>query len=73
MLGVIQHDMMLFDHGMPPGPTQSPRADINIEYQAHSRMAAESAKLAAALQAANRSYAHDYPVTIGGERERDAR
>jgi hypothetical protein len=64
-LGVIQHDMMLFDHGMPPGPKQSPRADINIEYQEDSRMAAESAKLAAALQAANRSYAQDYPATIG--------
>ena len=23
-LGVIQHDMMMFDHGMPPGPKQSP-------------------------------------------------
>ena len=64
-LGVIQHDMMMFDHGMPPGPKQSPDADINIEYQAESRMAAESAKLAAALQTANRSYAQDYPVTIG--------
>ncbi len=64
-LGVIQHDMMMFDHGMPPGPKPSPNADINIEYQAESRMAAESAKLAAALQAANRSHAQDYPATIG--------
>ena len=64
-LGVIQHDMMMYDHGMPPGPRQSPRADINIEYQENSRMAAESAKLAAALQAGNRSQAHEYPVTIG--------
>ena len=53
-LGVIQHDMMMFDHGMPPGPKQSPNADIDIEYQRNSRMAADSAKLAAALQAANR-------------------
>src|SRR5579863_8362664 len=52
-LGVIQHDMMMFDHGMPPGPKQSPNADINIEYQEASKMAAESAKLAAALKAAN--------------------
>jgi hypothetical protein len=65
LLGVIQHDMMLFDHGMPPGPKQSPGADINIEYQENSGMAAESAKLAAALQAANRSYAREYPATIG--------
>jgi hypothetical protein len=64
-LGVIQHDMMMFDHGMPPGPKQSPNADIDIEYQKNSRMAADSAKLAAALQASNRSYARDYPVTIG--------
>src|SRR6266850_5438285 len=63
-LGIIQHDMMLFDHGMPPGPKQTPNADINIDYQRDSRMAAESAKLAAALQAANRSHAR-YPATIG--------
>jgi len=64
-LGIIQHDMMMFDHGMPPGPKQSGNADINVEYQQNSKMAAESAKLAAALQASNRSYAQDFPVTIG--------
>jgi hypothetical protein len=64
-LGVIQHDMMMYDHGMPPGPKQSPNADINIEYQKESRMAAESAKLAVALQAANRTHGQDYPATIG--------
>jgi hypothetical protein len=65
LLGIIQHDMMMFDHGIPPGPKQSPGTDINIEYQQNSSMASESAKLAAALQAANRSYARDYPATIG--------
>jgi len=64
-LGVIQHDMMMFDHGMPPGQKQSPDADLNIEYQKNSKMAADSEKLAAALQAANRSYAQNYPATIG--------
>src|SRR5579864_7638756 len=64
-LGVIQHDMMMYDHGMPPGPKQSSNADINIEYQERSRMAAESEKLAAALQAANRTHGQDYPATIG--------
>jgi hypothetical protein len=64
-LGVIQHDMMMFDHGMPPGPKQGPKADINIDYQQNSRMAAESAQLAAVFQAANRSYAQDYPATVG--------
>jgi len=64
-LGVIQHDMMMFDHGMPPGPKQIPNADINIEYQQNSKMAAASAKLAAALKAANPSDGQHYPVTIG--------
>jgi Peptidase family M28 len=63
-LGVIQHDMMMYDHGMPPGPKQSANADINIEYQRNSRMADDSAKLAGLLQASNRSHAQ-YPATIG--------
>ena len=64
-LGIIQHDMMMFDHGMPPGPKQSPNADVNIEYQANSQVAGDSEKLASALQAANRSYARTYPARIG--------
>jgi hypothetical protein len=64
-LGVIQHDMMMYDHGMPPGPKQSPKADINVEYQMNSKMAADSAKLATALEASNRVNAQNYRVTIG--------
>jgi len=63
-LGIIQHDMMMYDHGMPPGPKQAANADINIEYQMNSKMAAASEKLAAALHASNRTYAK-YPATIG--------
>ena len=63
-LGVIQHDMMMYDHGMPPGPKQSSNADINIEYQMNSTMAAASEKLAQALYASNRTFAK-YPATIG--------
>jgi hypothetical protein len=63
-LGVIQHDMMMYDHGLPPGPNQSPTADINIEYQKDSTVAAGSARLAEALQASNKLYAK-YPATIG--------
>jgi len=66
-LGVIQHDMMMFDHGMPPGPKQSPNADIDIEYQRNSRRAADSEKLAAALHAASRTHARNYPATIGAD------
>ena len=64
-LGLIQFDMMMFDHGTPPGPEQSPNADINIEYQENSKMAAESAKLAAVLKAANQPPDQEYPATIG--------
>ena len=69
-LGVIQHDMMLFDHGMPgkdglPGREQRAEADVNIEFQANSKMAAESATLAWAVQAANEKYATEYPAVVG--------
>ena len=65
-LGVIQHDMVLFDHGLPPRRDQGPDADLNIEYQIESAVAAESATLASHLQAANRDYA-DYPASIGSD------
>ena len=69
-LGVIQHDMMLFDHGMPgpdgkPGPDQRPEADVNIEFQMTSKMAAESQRLAWLLKSANEKYATDYPAAVG--------
>ena len=69
-LGMIQHDMMLFDHGMP-GPDgklpaeQRPEADVNVEFQMNSKMAAESQKLAWLLKAANQRYATDYPASVG--------
>jgi Peptidase family M28 len=69
-LGMIQHDMMLFDHGMPRAdgtisPEQRPEADVNIEFQSNSRMAADSQKLAWFLHAANAEYATDYPAQVG--------
>jgi len=69
-LGMIQHDMMLFDHGMPRvdgslGPVQRPEADVNIEFQGDSKFAAASRDLAFALQEANEKYATDYPANIG--------
>src|SRR6266403_6013169 len=64
-LGMIQHDIMLFDHGMPlAGGTipkeQRPEADVNIEFQVNSKMAAESQTLAAIFEVANQKYATDY-------------
>jgi len=69
-LGMIQHDMMLFDHGAPRAdgtiaPEQRPEADVNIEFQSSSKMAAQSQALAWALHAANEKYASDYPATVG--------
>jgi len=69
-LGMIQHDMMMFDHGMPRAdgtvsPDQRPEADVNVEFQVASRMAAESQGLAWAFQRANEKYATDYPASVG--------
>jgi hypothetical protein len=69
-LGMIQHDMMLFDHGMPRkdgtvSKDQRPEADVNIEFQVASTFAAESQKLAWVFQQANEKYATDYPASVG--------
>jgi hypothetical protein len=69
-LGMIQHDMMLFDHGMPRAdgtvsPDQRPEADVNVEFQVTSKFAAQAERLAWALVVANEKYATDYPAAIG--------
>lgn len=69
-LGVVQHDMMLFDHGMPRADgsmsaQQRPEADVNIEFQSASKFAVGAQALAWALQGANERYATDYPATVG--------
>jgi len=69
-LGMIQHDMMMFDHGMPHADSslskeQRAEADVNIEFQSKSKMAAESQTLAWAFHRANERYARDYPASVG--------
>jgi hypothetical protein len=69
-LGMVQHDMMMFDHGMPRedgtlSPEQRPEADVNVEFAGTSKMAAESQALAWAFRAANERYATDYPAAVG--------
>ena len=69
-LGMIQHDMMMFDHGMPRADgtiskEQRPEADVNIEFQVSSKMVAESQKLAWVFEVANEKYATDYPASVG--------
>src|SRR5438067_4353091 len=69
-LGMIQHDMMLYDHGAPRAdgtisPVQRPEADINIEFQGRAKFAAPANTLAWAIEGANEKYASDYPAVIG--------
>jgi peptidase M28-like protein len=69
-LGMVQHDMMLFDHGMPHedgtmSKEQRPEADVNIEFQVNSKMATDSQKLAWIFEQANEKYATDYPAHVG--------
>ncbi len=69
-LGMIQHDMMLFDHGMPGpdgvvSPEQRREADVNVEFAGGSTLAAESERLAWLFRAANDRYATDYPAAVG--------
>ncbi len=68
-LGMIQHDMMLFDHGMPRADgtmskEQRPEADVNIEFQASSTFSAQSQALAWVFEKANEQYATDYPARV---------
>jgi hypothetical protein len=63
-LGMIQHDMMLWDHGNPVTYNQALDADVDIEFQLNSDMAAESAALALKLLNANRMFATDYPAVM---------
>jgi len=69
-LGMIQHDMLLFDHGMPKADgtlaaTQRPEADVNIEFQTSSKFAVQAQQLAWVFQVANEKYVTDYPASVG--------
>jgi hypothetical protein len=69
-LGVVAHDMMMFDHGMPGpdgklNPEQRPEADVNIEFAGTSKMGAQAQELAWAFKNANDRYATDYPAVVG--------
>jgi Peptidase family M28 len=69
-LGMVQHDMMMFDHGMPRedgtvSKEQRPEADVNIEFQSTAKMSLQAQALAWAFHAANEKYATDYPAAVG--------
>lgn len=69
-VAMIQHDMMMFDHGMPgpdgkPAKEQRREADVNIEFAITSRFADQAMKLAFLFRQANERYATDYPAAVG--------
>ncbi len=61
---IAQHDMMLWDHGLPSGPNQIAAADVDIEYQASSSLQAESLVFADFFEGANEVYAPAYPAEV---------
>jgi hypothetical protein len=63
-LGMIQHDMMMWDHGNPVTHTQALDADVDVEFQLNSDLADASAALGVALLNANRMHATDYPAVL---------
>jgi hypothetical protein len=63
-LGMIQHDMMMWDHGNPVSWQQALDADVDIEFQLNSAKASESAQLALLLLNSNRLFATDYPAAM---------
>jgi hypothetical protein len=69
-VAMIQHDMMMWDHGMPgpdgkPSKEQRREADVNIEFAITSRFADQAMKLAFLFRQANERYATDYPAAVG--------
>ena len=69
-LGMIQHDMMMFDHGMPTADgtvsaVQRPEADVNIEFQSTAKRADDAMTLAFVFRDSNEKYASDYPAAVG--------
>jgi hypothetical protein len=64
-LGMVQHDMILFDHGVPAGPEQIPEADIDVEYQSSAVQAAAGQALGEHFLGAAGRYTATYPAELG--------
>ncbi|HKS07838.1 MAG TPA: M20/M25/M40 family metallo-hydrolase, partial [Gemmatimonadaceae bacterium] len=67
---MVQHDMMMWDHGMPDStgklsPVQRREADVNIEFAGSSKYAAEAQRFAWMFRQMNDRYATDYPAAVG--------
>ena len=69
-LAMIQHDMMMWDHGMPRAdgtvnPEQRPEADVNIELRSNTKLAEQAMTLAFFFRDANEKHATDYLAAVG--------
>lgn len=63
-LGVIQHDMILYDHGAgTPSASQSPYADLDVEWRAGTAAESQSRALALTWSFFAGTYATQYPAT----------
>ncbi len=63
-LGLITHDMILYDHGVGSVTVQqSPYADLDVEWRAGTTKATDSQALALKWSFASGTYASDYPAT----------
>jgi Peptidase family M28 len=63
-LGVLHHDMILFDHGVQPiSAAQSVFADLDVEWRDGTAKAAESKTLAQVWQNLSGTHASQYPAT----------
>jgi hypothetical protein len=63
-VGMIQHDMMMWDHGNPVTHVQALDADVDVEFQLNSEQWEASAALALQLINSNRLFATDYPAVM---------
>ncbi len=69
-LAMVQHDMLLWDHGMPHADgtiaaEQRPEAGFAVEFQTATRFADQAMELAFFFRDANEKYATDYPAEVG--------
>ncbi|MFC1477389.1 M28 family peptidase [candidate division KSB1 bacterium] len=63
-VGLINPDMILFDHGLPVQTNQAPDADMDVDYQENSTYAEQSMRLALLLQNGSNYYSPDYPAEV---------
>jgi hypothetical protein len=62
-LGVIAHDMVLYDHGVgTPSANQSPYADLDVEWRDGTTFAAQSKQFAQTWRFYNGEFAQTYPA-----------